>query len=612
MRKRLLAAVKKFFCVIGFILFTLLIAVASTICLSIQWMFDTWNNLTIDELVFHLKAPLEGTNEGMIREYLSVCIVPSILLILMFFILFITSKKGKRFFVVMGFVVVGSLGIVSINVHNAWNQLGVGNYVKNQGKYSTFIDDYYVDPADVEIVFPEKKRNLIYIFLESMEITYTNQENGGAFKENVIPELTKLAEENEDFSGEDEKLNGGYSATGTTWTMGAMFAQTSGLPLNIPISANDMGTQDSFFSGILTLGDILEEEGYSQSLIVGSDAQFGGRALYFTEHGKYDIMDHIYLLEHGMLPQGYAVWWGYEDQKLFEFAKERVLELADREEPFNLTLLTADTHFEDGYFCQLCKEEYEEQYSNVMACSSYQVSKFVEWIQKQDFFENTTIVLVGDHPTMDSDFCEGIDSGYVRKVYTSFINSAVDVQGKTRRDYTTFDMFPTTLASLGVQIEGDRLGLGTNLFSTMQTLIERVGIETEEKELRKKSKLLEQTGNIDKNSKDISGENGHITDPIAEVMVGDYDYTVGELPVIVTNIENIENEIQTVAISVWTNEDQSDLQWIQLDESEKGMYCANINIPDFGYKLGEYHILVYVVDRNGNQYMVGEGTGLVE
>ena len=36
-------------------------------------------------------------------------------------------------------------------------------------------------------------------------------ESGGAFEENYIPELTALAQENEDFSGSDETLNGGDS-----------------------------------------------------------------------------------------------------------------------------------------------------------------------------------------------------------------------------------------------------------------------------------------------------------------------------------------------------------------------------------------------------------------
>ncbi|MDE8701258.1 phosphoglycerol transferase, partial [[Ruminococcus] lactaris] len=101
--------------------------------------------------------------------------------------------------------------------------------------------------------------------LESMETTYSDVDDGGAFDENVIPELTEIAQTNEDFSVADPKLNGGYSLAGTTWTMGAMFAQTSGLPLNISISANDLDTQDSFFPGVTTLGDILSDAGYTQT-----------------------------------------------------------------------------------------------------------------------------------------------------------------------------------------------------------------------------------------------------------------------------------------------------------------------------------------------------------
>ncbi len=122
----------------------------------------------------------------------------------------------------MGIGLILSLFAAVFVVHNAWDELDAGNYVKAQGTYSTFIDDYYVDPIDIEIKFPEKKKFNIYL-LESMEITYADKKNGGAFEENVIPELTRIAQQNEDFSGEDNKLNGGYAMPGSTWTMGAMF-----------------------------------------------------------------------------------------------------------------------------------------------------------------------------------------------------------------------------------------------------------------------------------------------------------------------------------------------------------------------------------------------------
>ena len=85
----------------------------------------------------------------------------------------------------------------------------------------------------------------------------------------------------------------------------------------------------------------------------------------------------------------HRVFWGFEDEKLFDYAKEDLTRIASSDEPFNYTLLTVDTHFEDGYVCDLCENEFgENQYANVFACSDRQVSEFVKWIQNQDFYDN--------------------------------------------------------------------------------------------------------------------------------------------------------------------------------------------------------------------------------
>ena len=56
--------------------------------------------------------------------------------------------------------------------------------------------------------------------------------------------------------------------------------------------------------------------------------------------------------------------------------------------------------------------------------------------QQEDFYDNTTIVLCGDHTTMDSDFCNDVPGSYNRKVYTAFINSAAEPEDPSRsREY---------------------------------------------------------------------------------------------------------------------------------------------------------------------------------
>ena len=598
--------VKKILLIIGAVLGALLSTIGTLLYFSIKWMFKTWTNLTMDELVYHMTASLEGTNDGMIQEYLDVCAVPAILMLLLVVILFIAWRSKKRWYVVMGASIIVPIIVSGVSVHGAWNELDVGSFVDGQSTYSSFIDDNYVDPADVALTFPEQKRNLIYIFLESMEMTYADKENGGAFDKNVIPELTELAQENEDFSGKDKELNGGYAMTGATWTMGAMFAHTSGIPLSISIDGNDMNTQEHFFAGAVTLGDILESAGYCQNLMIGSDATFGGRRLYFTEHGNYNIYDYNYASENGLIPPDYRVWWGYEDEKLFSFAKDKLTELSQQSTPFNFTMLTVDTHFEDGYPCELCTDEFgDNQYANVMACSSRQVKELVDWIQQQDFYENTTIVIAGDHPTMDKDFCEDVDEDYTRKVYTTYINPAAELETTEKRNYTTFDNFPTTLAALGVKIDGNRLGLGTNLFSSTQTLTERFGIDKMESELKKKSKMMEKLGDIREVETDIGTQTVQEENiPAAELSIGDYDYNNSSLPISVTNIRNVSGNIQSVMTAVWKEADQSDLQWVELYQLDDGSYYTDLYVADYGENPGDYNIHIYVIDEAGTPTMV--------
>ncbi|MBQ8836209.1 MAG: LTA synthase family protein [Clostridia bacterium] len=367
-------------------------------------------------------------------------------------------------------------------------QLDVLAYVDTVYTDSDFIEEHYADPHTVELTFPQNKRNLIYIFLESMENTYADTSAGEPITANYIPELTALAEENVSFSNTD--TNGGaYSYSGTTWTASAMVAQTSGLPVKVPLGADAYGDEEGFMPGVTSLGEILANKGYNQTLLVGSEAEFHGRESYFVGHGDYKIVDIISLKEDGILPEDYYEWWGFEDEKLFEFAKEELTALAAKEEPFNLTMLTADTHFPDGYVCEKCGAEHAEQYANVLSCSSKQVYDFIEWVKQQPFYENTTIVISGDHLTMDANFLDDIDENYTRTVYNCIVNSAVEPVNEKNREFGTFDMLPTTLAAMGVKIEGDRLALGTNLFSAEQTLTEIYGFEVLDIEMQKNSEF---------------------------------------------------------------------------------------------------------------------------
>ena len=153
-------------------------------------------------------------------------------------------------------------------------------------------------------------------------------------------------------------------------------------------------------------------------------------------------------------------------------------------------MLTVDTHFLEGYTDLSCDFYYDSAYANAIHCSDNKVYDFIKWIQAQDFYKNTTIVLTGDHHTMNHDFALNMVGVEDRSIYNVFNNAQFKneaLEYTKNREFSVLDMFPTTLAALGVDIDGNQLGLGINLMSGKETLIEKLSQEVLEAEFSKHS-----------------------------------------------------------------------------------------------------------------------------
>ncbi len=441
------------------------------------WALDTYGNFSGDELFFHLLVPLGGISLQSFSNLATQVFLPGIIIgsLASFLIIKFISKKRLLTNVLL-FIILLLLGL---------NNIHMFSYISDQINSSTFIEENYVETNKVEITFPTKKQNLIYIFLESMENTYSNKKNGGQQKENLIPNLTKIAKENISFSN-TEKLGGALTLNGTAWTSAAMVGQTSGLPLKINTSSNGIIDLYNFFPTTTTLGDILEENGYHNYLLLGSDSNYGCRKHYFSKHGNYTIYDLNTAIEENAMKKEDIVWWGFDDEDLYSKAKKQLTEISAKDEPFNFTMLTVDTHFEDGYLDETCENKYDDKYSNVINCADTKIAEFLSWLEEQDFYDTTTIIIVGDHLSMDTDYFDKSEN-YTRTTYNVIINSLVTTANTTNRQFTSLDLFPTTLVALGAEIENDRLALGTNLFSDKETLVEENGYEYVFTELNKRS-----------------------------------------------------------------------------------------------------------------------------
>ena len=468
----------------GSILCTAVLGIGFMLFFAAKWYLDTYGDTGFDSILYTLSSDLDGVQSGLILKFLLGAVLPSLILTAAgAMALFFPPRKfrAKKWYPLPKAVShLTALVLSAVMLTHAALTTGLPEYIYGLFHETPIFEEKYVDPDSVQITFPEEKRNLIYIYLESMETTFFAQKQGGAMEENHMPELYALAEENLNFS-QNKGVGGFRPVNGATWTIAAMVAHTAGVPLKIPLGVgeNDYGQDDGgFLPGIVSLQDILDREGYYQTLMVGSVASFGGREQYYLQHGADYVYELVTARKDGIVPGDYFVWWGMEDKYLFEYAKQELQEISQREEPFAFTMLTVDTHHIGGYKCEYCQDTYEEQYENVMSCSSRQVAEFVSWLKEQDFYENTTIVITGDHLSMDNGYFDrNVSDSYTRRNYNCFINSAVDTKYNKNREFCALDMFPTTLAAMGCKIEGEHLGLGTNLFSGKPTLIETMGYQ---------------------------------------------------------------------------------------------------------------------------------------
>lgn len=447
---------------------------------------------------------MKGTGGESVREGVLACfpkIGVCVLLLGILFIFITPNKYSKKilskisdkinqrkfFFVVrcLMFVLVSAAFVLIF--HKAYYSMGVDKFLEAREEQTFIYEKEYVFPnASGVVTATNKTHNLIHIVMESMEASYASTNVGGCLEYNCIPNLTRIALENDTFS-EEGNLGGIYKTTNAGWTIAALLAFHSGVPFSFPIDGNLMSERKYFASRLICLGDVLEEFGYEQVFLCGSDADFGGRRSFFEQHGNYFVYDYGVALERGEIPEDYKVWWGFEDECLYKIAKKEVTRLSESGKPFNLTMLTVDTHHKDGYVCGLCENEYQTKTANVISCADCQVADFIEWCKVQSFWENTTIVISGDHQRMDAALVDEYNPEICRKQFCTYINSVPEINEKKNRKYTSVDVFPTILSAMGFNIKNARLGLGTDLYSGRATLCEELGLNEFNLELSKSS-----------------------------------------------------------------------------------------------------------------------------
>lgn len=462
-----------------------------TLLKSSNWAFSYFGLSAFEQIIFHLKVPLEGTNKQFIFDWIKDCLLFSILpSCILFFFLYLSHLES---FAVYILCLCCFFGLINIEFFQ---------YIYHQfSKTNLYQKEFVPFHKSICTRNTKQKKNLIHIYLESMETTYATKESGGNSTDELLPYLTKLTKENINFSNTN-KIGGAKVVVGTGWTTGGMVASQAGIPLLFGLDHKFCKDGVPFSPGVTGLSDILNEEGYNQCLMIGSDAKFGGRYAYFKEHGNVDIQDIKALKKENKIPSDYHVFWGFEDDKLFSLAKDKISDLSKEKKPFCFTMLTVDMHHPYGFQSKQCKNKFSDPLSNSIYHTDSLLKDFIEWLKRQDFYKDTVIVIQGDHISMAAKYINKVyDKKYDRRVWNVFINSQAKPVTTKNREFTSMDMFPTILSALGYKLNNSKLGLGTDLFSGKQTLLEKYGFKKLNNELAKNDSFYkEKILNIKKRS----------------------------------------------------------------------------------------------------------------
>ena len=459
-----------------------ILRILGVIFLSIVLYLNTmYDNVQVQQFINTMVLGITNQNTWLIAQ-------SAIVILGIFLIVFMIQHIVTSYFVqTRNYIYIESLIWFPIALIVLATHLGANYYIEDLFIDTSVYDEYYQD-VNVDYENSKDTNNLITIYIEQMEGTYSDKEHGGFYDVNYIPNLTKLSEENITFSNTDKVVGGALNSSGCDLTSGGLIGTSIGLPLNgrVIVLGHRYSNAYNLFNGIDATGDILHNLGYYNEFLCGTDAVFGSRKSYFSTH-SYDNIIGLFELEdkYGVSSQYINNFNGINDHQLFEIAKQELQEVTSQNDKFNFTIMTLDTHFPGEYRCEYCGTSLDNGgYGDVLACVDNTVYNFVEWCETQEWYDNTTIVITGDHTYMiDSEFLETVDkSDYTRTIYNCFINSKFDKQELkddgllNNRQFVQTDMFPTILQSIGVDCQ-NKAGLGTSLASGEKTLVETKGFK---------------------------------------------------------------------------------------------------------------------------------------
>ena len=169
-RKKVVKKAVRILRISKFILFYFLIFLSFAIIFGTNWAIDNADIANFEQVLLTLNSSVSTASSELILSFITSTILTSIVITIIIYLIsrlfknlevFIKIKVRKKifkinFYMITDFIILVIL--ISYSLLYLLNSLQILEYINNNRIDSNFFEEVYVDPRNVELEFPKKKR----------------------------------------------------------------------------------------------------------------------------------------------------------------------------------------------------------------------------------------------------------------------------------------------------------------------------------------------------------------------------------------------------------------------------------------------------------------------